>query len=243
MRIVNAYRALAGVPSVRIEPSWSAPAQACALLSHANDQLSHSPPSDWSCWSDVAAQAASSSLLANRSAPIAIDAFITDRGNESSMVHRRWLLSENVHRLGVGSTNAYACVLVDGRAWDLPDVSRASSSMSIVESESASSAPAWVAWPPGGKVPFELFRTNRLDTLGWTIQSSSLEVDGATIEVREGDRPRDIDVYPLERTLGSFTALRFVPRGWSTQAGARYDVQLTLGDERIAYVVEPVTCP
>ncbi len=115
--------------------------------------------------------------------------------------------------------------------------------MSTAESESPSPAPAWVAWPPGGKVPFDLFRTGKLDTLGWTIQSSSLDLDGAAIQVREGSRLREIDVYPLERTLGSLTALRFIPRGWSTEPGAHYEVTLTRGDERLSYVIEPVICP
>src|SRR5690606_28714630 len=82
LALVNAYRFLAGVHEVAEEPRWDAPAQDCALLAHANRRLSHSPPRDWSCWSERAARASAVSLVANRSAPFAIDAFIEDPGNE-----------------------------------------------------------------------------------------------------------------------------------------------------------------
>ena len=237
IRIVNAYRSLAGVPTVRLKPPWNIPAQACAIVAHANNQLSHTPPREWVCWSELGAQAAAVSLLANRGVPVAVDAFIMDRGNESSMVHRRWLLSEKIGRLGVGSTNSFSCMLMDGRAWDPPSETTPDANASALTSAE------WVAWPPGGKVPLDVFRTNKLDTFGWTIQSSSLDLDGATIEVRDQAGQKDIEVFPLERTLGSLTALRFVPRGWSAEAGARYDVRVKKDEHTIAYVVEPVACP
>ncbi|MBX3261136.1 MAG: CAP domain-containing protein [Labilithrix sp.] len=233
LRVVNAYRFLAGVPELSVETRWEAPAQDCALLAHANRRLSHSPPPEWSCWSDRGARASAVSLVANRSAPQAVDPFIEDAGNESTMVHRRWLLSEKIRRVGFGSTSRFTCALVDGREWD--DAS--------AEPPAEPALPAWVAWPPPGPVPMDVFRRTKLDAIGWTIQSSSLDLDGAVVTVRAAGEPRAVTVSPLERTMGSLTAVRFVPDGWAAQAGSRYDVQVEKGGAVIAYAVEPVDCP
>ncbi|MBX3213484.1 MAG: CAP domain-containing protein [Labilithrix sp.] len=232
LRVVNAYRALAGVPELTAEARWEGPAQDCALLAHANRSLSHAPPPEWACWSDRGARASAVSLVANRSAPQAIDPFIEDEGNASTMVHRRWLLSEKIHRVGLGSTSRFTCALVDGREWDdAPAAPRSELAL-----------PAWVAWPPPGPVPLDVFRRTKLDAVGWTIQSSNLDLDGAAVTVRVGGEPRAVAVFPLERTMGSLTAVRFVPDGWTAQGGSRYDVHVEKDGAVIAYTVEPVEC-
>ena len=246
LRLVNTYRFLAGVPEVDSEPAWTAPAQDCALLAHANGKLSHSPPRDWSCWSDRGARASAVSLIANRSAPLAIDPFIEDPGNESTMVHRRWLLSEKIHRIALGSTDRFTCALVDGRELEDETQSVAETSEEPEASEGqalSAAARPWVAWPPAGPVPIDVFRRTRTDAIGWTIQSSSLDLDGASVEVRVDGERRAVKVAPLERTLGSLTAIRFVPVGWSTEPGRRYDVHAVKDDIVIDVGVEPVECP
>ncbi len=316
LRLVNAYRFLAGVPEIDPEPRWDGPAQECALLAHANNKLSHAPPRDSACWSYYGARASAVSLVANRSAPLAIDPFIEDPGNEDSMVHRRWLLSEKIHRLGLGSTSRFACALVDGREWDpppapsgedagaepapsappdppdaggptwpfipsdvglggepdlppLPDLDAprdagaqedpgpasdpetpsdpgTSSDPDAPKAEEPASeedVPEWVAWPPPGPVPFDAIERTRVDLVGWTIQSSSLDLDGAHVEVKVGGVRRAIKTHSLERTMGSLTAIRFVPRGWATKPDERYDVHVVKDETVIDYTVEPLRCP
>ena len=253
LALVNAYRFLAGVHEVGPEPRWQTPAQDCALLAHANRQLSHSPPPDWACWSDRAARASAVSLVANRSAPLAIDPFIEDPGNERTMVHRRWLLTEKIHRLGLGSTSGFTCALVDGREWDgevAPAVPAHDAGISIdggdgelLRSRTLAASRGWVAWPPPGPVPIDAFHRTKVERTGWTLQSSSLDLDGADVAVHVGGEPRAIRVHPLERTMGSLTAIRFVPQGWSTEPEERYDVHVSKGDIVIDYTVEPVVCP
>ncbi len=252
--MINTYRFLAGLPELTAEARWDGPAQDCALLAHANTRLAHAPTPDWSCWSDRGARASAVSLVANRSAPQAIDPFIEDKDNETTLVHRRWLLSEKIHRIGLGSTSRFACVLVDGREWDGEPVA-ASGAVALVdggatiEAHSAVTLPVWVAWPPPGPVPMDALRRTSVDRTGWTVQSSSLDLDDASIEVRVDGEPRPISVTPLERTMGSLTAVRFLPQGWSTEPGRRYDVHVT--KERsadadaidIAFGVEPTECP
>src|SRR5687767_10782599 len=100
------------------------------------------------------------------------------------MVHRRWLFSEKVSRVGVGSTDRYACVIVDGRAFD-SDASKKSVPKTAADL-------AWTAWPPGGPIPIEAFVATRLDDSGWTVQSETADLDGATVEVKEGGVVRPV---------------------------------------------------
>jgi hypothetical protein len=243
LRLINMYRALAGVPAVEPEPSWADPAQDCALLAQANGKLSHTPPQNWSCWSDRGARASGVSLIANRSAPLAIDPFIEDPGNETTMVHRRWLLSEAIHRIAIGSTSGFTCALVDGRQFETPDELAADATSASEASAALSvSSRTWVAWPPDGPVPIDVFRRTRTDAMGWTLQSSSLDLEGIDVEVRVAGALVPIKIEPLEKTLGSLTAVRFLPQGWSTEAGKRYDVHAVKGDLVIDFAVEPVDC-
>jgi hypothetical protein len=246
-RLINVYRFLAGVPELDPEPRWDAPAQDCALLAHANRRLSHTPSPDWSCWSDRGARASAVSLVANRSAPLAIDPFVEDPGNELTMVHRRWLLSEKIHRLGIGSTNGFSCALVDGREWDGEAVAPASKDDeddegATVEPLEKGMLPTWVAWPPPGPVPMDVFHRTKLDRMGWTVQSSSLDLDGARVDVHVDGERRPVKVSTLERTLGSLTALRFQPDGWSTEPDVRYDVHVEKDGVLIDFAVLPTTC-
>ena len=233
--MLNLHRFLAGLDEVRVEAPWTGAAQQCALVAHANAKLSHTPPSDWRCWSDVAAFTSSVSLIANRSAPLAIAAFIEDPGNETTMVHRRWLLSEKLTRIGLGSTDRYACVVVDGRG-----LARMAGAASGPPTEP--SARPWVAWPPPGPVPMEVFTSERLDEIGWTVQSSDDDLDRGSVTVSVDGRELPVRTTHLAPLLGSRSAIRFVPDGWSTEAGRSYDVRVTTRSRSFDFTVEPTDC-
>lgn len=248
LRIVNLHRFVADVDPVKRVPSWTAPAQACALLAHANAKLSHEPPRDWACWTEASAFTSSVSLIANRSAPIAIGAFIEDPGNEVTMVHRRWLLTENLRNVGLGSTDRYACVIVDGSSFGLKAADGANTNDDREEDEdSASSSPdrGWVAWPPNGPVPLEMLAVERVDEVGWTVQSSTNDLDSASVKVTvtmDGVEDKPVHVSHLTPLFGSRSAIRFTPDGWTTQAGHRYAVRVKAEATKIEYVVEPSGC-
>jgi uncharacterized protein YkwD len=235
VRLVNLHRWLAGVGPVTAEPSWSGAAQECALVAHANAKLSHTPPPEWRCWTEGAALASSVSLIANRSAPAAIGVFIEDPGNEATMVHRRWLLSEELAEIGIGTTDRYACVVVDGRSLGEPGPAAAPRTARVAER-------GWVAWPPAGPVPIDVFEAERLDQIGWTVQSSTDELAGATVTVRSDGEELPVQVTELAPLRGSRGAVRFVPAGWRTEAGKRYEVGVRAGATRIELVVEPIAC-
>ncbi|MBX3225924.1 MAG: hypothetical protein KIT84_29890 [Labilithrix sp.] len=226
LRRINVHRALADLSPVVLEDAWTPAAQECALIAHANAKLSHTPPEDWACWSPLGAATSELSLVANRSAPLSIAAYFEDPGNETTMVHRRWLLDEGLTTVGLGSTSKFSCVVVDGRALGGPKPAKAAAGR------------GWAAWPPAGPVPFDVFTEEKLDTAGWTIQSTSDELATADVTVTEDGEPRPITITRLGAGLGSRSAVRFVPNGWSTEAGHAYVV--TAG--AIQLTVEPVDC-
>ena len=242
LRLVNLHRFLAGVEPVTAEATWTGAAQQCALVAHANGKLSHTPSPDWRCWSDVAALTSSVSLIANRSAPPAIAAFIEDPGNEATMVHRRWLLSEELKHVGFGSTDRYSCVVVDGRSLDAAANAGAAKTVSAPVDDAEHAEPrGWVAWPPPGPVPLDVFRSERLDEIGWTVQSSSDDLDHATVSVTSEGTKLPITTTALEPLEGSRSAIRFVPEGWKTESGRAYVVSVE-GTRALEYTVEPTGC-
>ncbi|HVH45445.1 MAG TPA: CAP domain-containing protein [Labilithrix sp.] len=239
LRLVNLHRYLADVPAVTSEASWVDAAQQCALVAHANTKLSHTPTSDWRCWSDMAALTSSISLIANRSAPPAINAFIEDPGNATTMVHRRWLLSEELSYVGFGSTDRYSCIVVDGRSLDIAaGNTKANRKRS---SDEMAKARGWVAWPPAGPVPMDVFASEKLDEVGWTVQSSSDELDHATVSVSVGGQSLPVRVAHLLPLQGSRSAIAFFPNGWKTEAGRDYKVSIS-GGKPIEFTVQPTDC-
>src|SRR5690606_2919501 len=53
LRLISLHRWLADVPPVVQIQAWRPAAQECALLAHANGKLSHTPPPNWACWTDL----------------------------------------------------------------------------------------------------------------------------------------------------------------------------------------------
>jgi hypothetical protein len=148
LRRINWFRALAGVPaSVQFDASFSAQAQQAALMMAANQQLSHSPPSNWLCYTSAGGQAAGKSdLTIGRSGPDAIgESYMRDEGaNNAEAGHRRWLLYPQTQFMGTGD--------VDG---SLPV-----NALWVQDANVFGARPAvrddFVAWPTKGYTPYTL---------------------------------------------------------------------------------------
>lgn len=229
LRRINVHRFLAGLAPFAQEPAWTDAAQACALIAHANGKLSHEPPKDWACWSATGATISEGSLVANVSLAPSIAAYFEDPGNETTMVHRRWLLDETLASVGFGSTDRYSCVVVDGRRVSKP-------------AKKPEDARGWSAWPPAGPVPFDVFEQEKLDTAGWTIQSTSDDLADAVVKVSRDGEDLPVAVTRLTDGQGSRTALRFVPQGWGTEAGRSYAVAVTGSAATLEFEVKPIAC-
>lgn len=142
LRSVNAMRALVGVGPVVEDPAWSTMAQKAALMMEANNALSHSPSTDWDCYTAAGAQAAgTSNLYLGTNGVDAMWGYVADPGENNVVVgHRRWLLCPSVTRLGFGDTPWANATKVFDDDFGGPETSR----------------DGFVAWPNPGIVPVNL---------------------------------------------------------------------------------------
>lgn len=229
VELANAYRHLAGLPPVVGNSGLHGMAQHCALAMHANRAISHDPPVDWQCVSAEGRTAAANSNVATIDGWRAVDLYMADFGehNAPSLGHRRWLLSPVLQEVGVGSTDAFSCM------W--------------VVHPTGPGTRDFVAWPPPGLVPMEVVRGietfyGSLDTIGWSIQSNSIDLGGATIRVKEDGVEKPGVTTELLPFYGSLYALKFNPTGWETKLGSTYAVTVEGADTPIAYEFVMVDC-
>ena len=221
LRLVNLYRFLADLPPVTDDPTWNAKTQECALMMSANGMLSHTPPPSWACYTDDGAEAAGSSNICSGPSVLCIDLYMTDQGSEDSLGHRRWILSNQLGPVGIGSTATMgSCLWVIGG--------------------SGTATNLYTAWPPPGPVPFDIFVAGgSLDQAGWSIQSATIPLEGATVEVSEDGNPLPVNLFDLGLGIEG-SARRIVPDGWGAERGHTYRV--TVPGTEIDYEVEVIDC-
>lgn len=227
LRLLNLYRFLAGLPPVGHDATRDAKAQECALMMHANGQLSHSPPMNWACWSGGGAEAAGSSNISSTPGVLAVDLYMVDPGNDTTLGHRRWLLSNSLGPVGLGSTTINSCLWVIGGQGD--------------------AGAAWTAWPPPGVVPIEAIHVPQVawadvDETGWSLQSDGIDVTKAQITVSEGGVDRPITLTALQGGFGSQYAVSMRPQGWKAASGKTYTVQVDGVPQPFSYEVQVVQC-
>ena len=223
LRLTNLYRWLVGLPETKIEAGANPWAQQCALMMQANGMLSRSPPETWACWTRDGHDTAADGLLATSPAVGAIDLYMVNPGAMTRLEGRRWLLSNYLSSTGFGGTDRYSCMWLSG---------------------AGKVAKAWVAWPPEGAVPLEAFKLvgSRLDYTGWSIQSDTIDLEGAEIAVTANGASLPVTITQLEDGYGSRYALRFTPMGWLSEAGLTYEVRVTGTNPMISYDVTVVDC-
>ena len=141
----NWYRQMAGLPDVVYNLANHAAAQAGALISAAEQRLSHTPAATAKCYTSLGYTGTSSSNLALGSAGVhAIDAYIDDFGDNNTAVgHRRWILSPELRGLATG---------------DIPQQSSgsgfAANALYVFDRITpVTPRDGGVAWPPPGYVP------------------------------------------------------------------------------------------
>lgn len=144
---VNYYRAMAGLPAdVVLSNAWNLKAQDAALMMSAQGALSHSPGTNWSCYTSGGAEAAGKSNLAlGADAAAAIDLYMDDQGSggNAAVGHRRWILYPPTKIMGSGNVPSTG-------GWAANDL------WVIGGSGSRPAQPAWVAWPPPNYVPWQI---------------------------------------------------------------------------------------
>ena len=228
LKLINLYRWLAGLPAVGHDAGLDAKAQQCALMMHANGQLSHDPPMQWDCYTADGAQAAKNSNISSTPGVVAVDLYMVDPGNATTFGHRRWILSNGLGPVGLGSTAVNSCMWVLG-------------------GQGGGDA-AWTAWPPPGVVPIDAIRVpevpwSNVDETGWTIQSDVIDLGAAQVTIREGGVDRPVKTTALMGGFGSASAIAMTPQGWTSEAGKTYTVEVNGVPQPFSYDVQMVECP
>lgn len=229
---VSFHRWLAGLAPVTASDASNELAQACALVSAWNPagQQAHSPPSSSQCYTSDGAQGAGSSNIAwGSNDPVAaIDQWVDDSGNETTMGHRRWILNPPLDPIGFGlyiggdaGYGAAACLVVFDQSGTGP-------------------RPAFVAYPPPGYVPVALTQTT------WTYSADNVDFTSPTITVtRLSDGAKlGVTIQAVSNPGGPNypNATSFVPSGWSPAVGETYRVTVSAGGTTQSYDVKPVDC-
>jgi len=225
LRLVNLYRWFAGLPAVVTDPALDAKDQQCALMQRANNSLSHSPPTTWTCYTQDGADAAGNSNISSGLAVSSVDGYMVDSGNATTIGHRRWILSNSLGPIGIGGTDKASCM------WTLGGKGKAGK--------------AWTAWPAPGIIPLQAFSDSwggNLDSTGWSIQSDTINLAAAVVAVTVDGVAQPVAVVQLDANYGGKYALRFTPTGWKTAAGKTYAVSVTGISTPISYQVQVVSC-
>lgn len=179
---LNAIRALHQLPAVTYSEAEDAQEADSSLMMAVNKQLSHTPPTSWTCYTASGATAAgASNLIGGWGTGLGFDSedsylglWLTE-GGSASIGHRRWILNPF---LGKTSYGRVAVVLPDG--------SRASAaSMRVFNFAGGVTAPAglpaYVAYP-SGDYPARYFTLSSY--LSFSVVAGTTSTFGANANVR-----------------------------------------------------------
>lgn len=190
---INFYRALVGVPAdITFEPSYNLKAQRAALMTSANDALSHTPPSSWRFYTAEGAEAAGNSNLALGSAGAnAIDGYVADAGTSNRAAgHRRWLFYPQTLMMGAGDVPGSSTLAPANAVW-------------VIDSRLNSARPTTrsthVAYPPAGYVPYTLVWPR------WSFSYPGADFAQATVTMRRNGTPIAVAREPLTTGVGEPT--------------------------------------
>ncbi|MCC6585721.1 MAG: CAP domain-containing protein [Bryobacterales bacterium] len=173
---VNWFRGMAGVPAgVTLDASLNQQAQQAALIMSANRSLSHTPPSNWNCYTSVGGAAAGKSNLCYLSGYTdvgCITGYMRDDGGSNYMVgHRRWILYPQTTAMGTGDVAQSGTYPYTNALWVIPTTFAAR----------PTTRDTFVAWPPRGYVPYQFIFPR------WSFSYPQANFSQATVTVkREG---------------------------------------------------------
>jgi uncharacterized protein YkwD len=191
LRRINYFRAMAGVPAgVVLSDAYNLKAQRAALIMSANNELTHTVPADWQCYSADGDDAARSSNLAlGAYGPDAVSLYMNDNGN-TALGHRRWVLYPQTREMGTG---------------DIPGSSGhwSANDLWVFDSNLWGPRPAtrdnFVAWPPPGFVPYPVVFSQ------WSFGYPDADFSVASVTLSSGGTPIAVMVRPPVNGYGENT--------------------------------------
>ncbi len=229
---INMFRWLSGLGPTTDDAGFDADAQKCANLEawwdFSNPQSPHFPPSNSKCYTpEGGATAGQSNIAWGSGHPAqAIDQFMEDNGNATTMGHRRWILNPPLGPVGIGY-------------WETGGQYGNSECLRVFGSSGGGPNPSWVSMPNAGFVPMPIAQWT------WTFHGSLSGIANAQISVLRVDdnTPLAVNVQTLQQGYAQ-DAISWDPSGWSPQAGSTYRVTVSgLGGGDVVYDVKPVNCP
>ncbi len=217
---LNFYRAMAGVPAdVSLDANRTSDAQEAALMMYAENDIDHSPPANWDCFTANAGDAAGSSNLSiGNLGPTAVSSQVADNGGGNQAAgHRRWILLPELQTIGTG---------------DVPGNSNSRRSVNVLHILPSSYPPRpdtrddYVAWPPPGYVPWPLVYPR------WSFSYPGADFGSASISMtRDGS---NLGVTKLSPQYGyGENTLVWVPSGANANNGSSFEPD----DEEDVYTV------
>ena len=190
---VNYFRELAGVTdNIDFSAANNSKAQEAALMMSANNSLSHSPPVQWSCWTQAGSDGAGSSNLSYGSYGwTSVRNQMRDNGSNNTAVgHRRWILYPPTEEMGTG---------------DIPQGSfRATNALWVIDNNfgaiapvrniDASSGVPYISWPPPGFVPYPVVFPRWSFTIPNANVGANANFSGATVTMTTGGAPVPVQI-------------------------------------------------
>ena len=209
---VNYYRAMAGLPGdVTLNELWNSKCMDAALMMSKQGDLSHTPGTNWACYTVAGAEAAGrSNLSLGREGPRAVDGYIDDDGGGNAPVgHRRWILYPRQEMMGTGS---------------IPERGGSANVLWVIGGfSSGPTAPAWVAWPPQGYVPYQVMPqfSGR-----WSLSRQDADFSNASVVMSHNGSNVALTLEPQHQGYGDNTIV-WIPK----------DVEMTKPSSDILYTV------
>lgn len=228
---LDMFRWFVGLGPVADDPSLDSADQQCANLEAFWDFSSpdspHMPPSTTACYTAQGGSAAGQSNIdwGSGGPAQAIDDWMQDTGNDTTLGHRRWIMYPPLDPIGIGY-------------WQTGGMYGNSACMNVFSASGTGPNPPWVAVPnPGYAV---------IDTAQWTwsFHGSLGGLANATASVVRVDDNTTLPVtmMPLSQGYGQ-DAISWVPNGWQVEAGKTYQVTISgLSSGNVVYEVKPIAC-
>jgi hypothetical protein len=228
---INMFRWLGGLGPTSDDATYDADAQKCANLESWWDfnmpESPHAPPMSSTCYTaEGAATAGQSDIAWGSGGPAqAIDQFMQDDGNASTLGHRRWILNPPLGPVGIGY-------------WETGGQYGNSECLRVFGMSGGGPNPPWTSVPVAGFAPIETAKWT------WSFHGSLSGIPNAQIKMTRVDdnMPLAVDIKTLSQGYGQDTT-SWIPNGWTVEAGKTYRVVVSgVGGGDVQYDVKPVNC-
>jgi hypothetical protein len=227
---INMFRWMDGLGPTSDDAAFDADAQKCSNLESwwpFAGGSPHAPPASSKCYTPEGGATAGQSNIAwgSNNPAQAIDQFMQDNGNETTLGHRRWILNPPLGPIGIGY-------------WEGGGMYGNAECLRVFGTSGGGPNPSWVAIPTAGFAPLETAKWT------WSFHGSLGGIPNATATVLRVDdnMAMPVKMMPLSQGYAQDTA-SWTPVGWTAEAGKTYRVTVSgLAGGDVVYDVKPVAC-